>query len=253
MRAIILGLASWFQAQFAKWTGCLSVLGVIAIVGYLVWGVVFGLQWFGFVPSATVEPTAVPTVEATEVVPTATIAATSTQIPTATATVKVAAAKPAKKPAAAAKQPVAQQQVQQAVVQATAIPPTAVPAAPTVLRGDEGPCKGGTNNVHFVETREGIGNSGWLEYDITLQKGEVGLAWGSNIPGFGEGRSFVTIAGPWAGKIGIFNGAYRQGQVLTDLSQTQSFWGDIIDCDLQRSLPIDQQKRGLYQKFKVNW
>ena len=234
MRALLIAFVVWVRAQFTRFNGCLAVLGVVTILGYLVWGVIFGLQWGGFITPAqpTAEPTATATAEPT---------ATSTAEPIAT---KAAAAKPKPTKAKAA----------------APVPPTAVPTAeppsppaPTPLTGDEGPCKGGTNNTHFVETREGVGNSGWMEYDITLQKGEVGLAWGSQIPGFGDGRSFVTIAGPWTGKVGIFNGAYRQGKVLTDLAQTQAFWGDIIDCDLQRALPVADQKRGLYQQFRVNW
>jgi hypothetical protein len=124
---------------------------------------------------------------------------------------------------------------------------------PTVLTGDEGPCQGGTQNIHFVETREGRGNSGFLEYQIDIAAGEVGLAWGSEIPGFGTGRSFVTIAGPWKGTVGIFNGAVREGKVLTDLSQVQKFWGRIIDCDIQRAIPLKEQKNGLYTQYKLNW
>jgi hypothetical protein len=143
-------------------------------------------------------------------------------------------------------------------VQPTAVPtappaePTAVPV-PTTLVGDEGPCKGGSSNIHFLETREGLGNSGWLEYDVSLAEEEVALIWGSQIPGYGDGRSFLTVAGPWSGRVGVFNGAVRQGRVLTDLNQVQSFWGNVIDCDLQRALPIAEQRRGLYQQFRLNW
>jgi hypothetical protein len=238
MRTLLLAFVAWVQGQFTRFNGCLGIIGAVTIVGYIVWGILFGLSWGGVIPTATA-PTAAPTASATAAEPTATQAATATAV----------AAKPAKKPAA--KQPTAVP-VQ---VQATAVPTAAPPAppAPTILVGEEGPCKGGSTNVHFVETREGIGNAGWMEYDVTIGTGEVALIWGSQIPGYGNGRSFLTVAGPWSGKIGVFNGAYRVGKVLTDLTQVQNFWADIIDCDLQRSLPIDQQKRGLYEKFRVNW
>lgn len=231
MRRVLLSVLVAFAATAA-----------IIFLGFI-WGAMTNLFEVGhsFWSTATPTVTAMPTATAKAVA-----TATTTAMPTATAKA-VAAAKPASKPKPQQVQPTA------VPVAPTAVPPTAVPAAPTTLVGDEGPCKGGSTNTHFLETKEGVGNSAWLEYDIKLAQGEVALAWGSQIPGFGDGRAFITIAGPWAGKVGILNGAVRQGRVLTDLAQVQRFWGDVIDCDLQRSVPLKEQKRGLYTQFKLNW
>ena len=205
------------------------VLGVCIVIGVVLLAYILGTllgygikQWWVFTDPTPTSTTIAKSPTPTVVVP--------------TATSKAQKAEPTVKPA----KPTA------------LVEPTAAPQ-PTILVGEEGPCKGGSTNVHFLETQEGIGNSGFLEYSIDLGVGEVALIWGSQVvPGFGSGRSFVTIAGPWVGKVGIFNGAVRQGRVLTDLAQTQKFWGKIIDCDLQRNIPLEEQKN-LYEQFKVNW
>jgi len=103
MRALLIAFVVWVRAQFTRFNGCLAVLGVVTILGYLVWGVIFGLQWGGFITPAqpTAEPTATATAEPT---------ATSTAEPIAT---KAAAAKPKPTKAKAA----------------APVPPTAVPTA----------------------------------------------------------------------------------------------------------------------------
>ena len=253
MRAIILGLAAWFQAQFTKWTGCLSVLGVLTVIGYLAWGVFFGLSWSGVIPTATA-PTTAPTASATVAVPTATAAATATAEPTATA---VAAVKPAKKPAAKPAQPakVVQQVVQ---VQATAVLP-ALPA-PTLtpethsIEGPQGPWLGGNRMLkHFNQTFS-LGSVDNYTYQIEIETGMVALAWGSEIPGVGPGgRTFLTIAGPWKGAIGVSNGAVRIGYVLSSLKEVQETWSEVINCDIQQNVPDDQKKFDLYRWEKIGW
>lgn len=241
MRTLLLAVLAWFQAQFLRWNGCLVAVGTISLAGYLVWGLVFGLQWGGVIPTAT-EPTTTPT---TEAVPTATAAATATAEPTKAPAVKP---KPTK-PAAATAVP----------VQPTAVP-TAVPPAPTAttethsIEGPQGPCLGGSRMLkHFNQTFS-LGSVDNYTYQIDIGSGMVALAWGSEIPGVGPGgRTFLTIAGPWKGSIGVSNGAVRVGYVLSSLKEVQEKWSQVINCDIQQSVPDNEKKWDLYHWEKINW
>jgi len=225
------------------------VLGVCIVIGVVLLAYILGtLLGYGIKQWVFTDPTPTSTV----VVPTATSKAQKAE-PTVKPAKAVATAKPAKEVATA-----------KPAKPTALVEPTAAPQ-PTILVGDEGPCKGSSKNIHFLETEMGVGNSNELKIHFELNDGQVLLAWGSlvyryelgsdginEIP-FSEGRTFVTVKGPWKGDLKVVNGAFRKGQVLTDMSQVQSFWGDVIDCDLQRSLPVQEQRRGLYRWFKINW
>ena len=106
---------------------------------------------------------------------------------------------------------------------------------------------------HFNQTFS-LGSVDNYTYQIDIGSGMVALAWGSEIPGVGPGgRTFLTIAGPWKGAIGVSNGAVRIGYVLSSLKEVQETWSAVINCDIQRDVPDDQKKFDLYRWEKIGW
>ena len=246
---MLMALVAWAQAQLGRFSGCLSVIGVVSVLVWLVW---FGSQLVGYIPTDAMSFSSVSSVTATAE-PTATAIATAE--PSAT---KAAAAKPkpTKKPAPATAVP----------VQPTAVPtsvpaePTSVPPAPTAttethsIEGPQGPCMGGSRMINHFNQTFSLGSVDNYTYQIDIGSGMVALAWGSEIPGVGPGgRTFLTIAGPWKGAIGVSNGAVRIGYVLSSLKEVQETWSAVINCDIQRDVPDDQKKFDLYRWEKIGW